>query len=133
VVIKNAGVVEGLSDLPWHRDCGLGGHPLTCPKLNVGIQLDAASAATGRLLFVPGSWRHSWHRSDLARAPVVAVDTAPGDVTVHLGDVFHAAPPPAGTGPGRRVLYLTFMPARAFDAIPAGQSYNDVIRRRVAA
>src|SRR5207249_3115723 len=27
-VIKNPAVVEGLSDLPWHRDCGLGGHPV---------------------------------------------------------------------------------------------------------
>jgi Phytanoyl-CoA dioxygenase (PhyH) len=130
VVIKNAGVVEGLSDLPWHRDCGLGGHPITCPTLNVGVQLDAASAASGRLSFIPGSWRGSCHRHDLARAPAVAVDTEPGDCTVHFGDVMHAAPPPTGDGPGRRALYLTCMPARAYDAIPAGKSYNDVIRAR---
>jgi ectoine hydroxylase-related dioxygenase (phytanoyl-CoA dioxygenase family) len=131
VVIKNADVVEGLSDLPWHRDCGLGGHPLTCPVLNVGIQLDAATAATGRLCFVPGSWRFSCHRSDLARARTVAIDTEPGDVTVHFGDTMHAAPPPTGAGPGRRALYTTWMPARAYDAIPAGKSYNDVILARV--
>jgi ectoine hydroxylase-related dioxygenase (phytanoyl-CoA dioxygenase family) len=127
VVIKNADVVSGLSDLPWHRDCGLGGHPLTCPTLNIGIQLDAASEATGRLCFVPGTWRHSCHRSDLARAKTVAIDTEPGDVTVHFGDAMHAAPPPTGAGPGRRALYTTWMPARAYDAIPAGRSYNDVI------
>lgn len=131
VVIKNADVVSGLSDLPWHRDCGLGGHPLTCPTLNIGIQLDAASEATGRLCFVPGSWRYSCHRSDLTRARTVAIDTEPGDVTVHFGDAMHAAPPPTGTGPGRRALYTTWMPARAYDAIPAGRSYNDVIIRRV--
>src|SRR5262249_58025467 len=44
VVLKNADVTEGLSDLPWHRDCGLGGHPVTCPALNIGIQLASATA-----------------------------------------------------------------------------------------
>jgi hypothetical protein len=132
VVIKNADVVDGLSDLPWHRDCGLGGHPVTCPKLNIGVQLDAATAATGRLHFLAGSHGGSCHRTDLDRLdlPIVAVDTEPGDCTVHLGDVMHAAPPPTGSGPGRRALYVTWMPMRAFDAIPAGRSYNDVIRDR---
>jgi ectoine hydroxylase-related dioxygenase (phytanoyl-CoA dioxygenase family) len=131
LVIKNPDVVEGLSDLPWHRDCGLGGHPLVCPTLNVGIQLDAATAESGRLHFVPGSWRGSCHRSDLARAATVAVDTEPGDCTVHLGDVMHAAPPPTGAGPGRRALYTSWMPAGAYDAIPPGRSYNDAIIARV--
>lgn len=131
VVLKNPDVVEGLSDLPWHRDCGLGGHPLTCPALNVGLQLDAATAETGRLHFVPGSHRGSCHRADLGRARTVAIDTEPGDVTVHVGDVMHAAPPPTGSGPGRRALYTTWMPERAFAAIPPGKSYNDVILARV--
>ncbi len=133
LVIKNPAVVEGLSDLPWHRDCGLGGHPITCPAMNLGVQLDAATAASGRLLFLAGSWRASCHRRDLERPdlPVVAVDTEPGDCTVHLGDVLHAAPPPTGSGPGRRALYVTFMPTRAFEVIPPGRSYNDMIRARV--
>ncbi len=133
VVIKNPAVVEGLSDLPWHRDCGLGGHPITCPAINLGIQLDAATAESGRLVFLAGSWRGSNHRSDLARPglPAVAVDTQPGDCTVHFGDVLHAAPPPTGKGPGRRALYVSFMPERAFEVIPAGRSYNDMIRARV--
>jgi len=117
VVIKNPDVVEGLSDLPWHRDCGLGGHPFICPTLNIGVQLDAASAETGRLCFVPGSWRFSCHRSDLARATTVAIDTEPGDVTVHLGDVMHAAPPPTGAGAGRRALYTSWMPARGSGSV----------------
>ena len=33
VVIKNPDVTAGLSDLPWHRDCGLGGHPVLCPSV----------------------------------------------------------------------------------------------------
>ena len=134
VVIKNPEVAAGLSDLPWHRDCGLGGHPVTCPTLNVGIQLDAASAASGRLHFLPGSHRGSVHRALLARPglPVRAIDTEPGDVTVHVGCVLHASPPPEGFGPGRRALYLSFMPAPAFDVITPGTSYNDVVRTGIA-
>jgi ectoine hydroxylase-related dioxygenase (phytanoyl-CoA dioxygenase family) len=131
IVIKNPDVVDGLSDLPWHRDCGLGGHPITCPTINIGLQLDAATAESGRLHVVPGSWRFSCHRRDLDRIPAVAIDTEPGDCTVHLGDVMHAAPPPTGAGPGRRALYTTWMPARAYERIPAGKSYNDVILRHV--
>ncbi|HSP97204.1 MAG TPA: phytanoyl-CoA dioxygenase family protein [Candidatus Dormibacteraeota bacterium] len=133
VVIKNPGIAEGLSDLPWHRDCGLGGHPLTCPAINIGIQLDAATAASGQLHFAPGTWRSSCHRADLARAVTVAVDTEPGDCTVHFGDVMHAAPPPTGSGPGRRALYLSCLPERAFAHIPVGKSYNDTILARVGA
>ena len=133
VVIKNPDIAEGLSDLPWHRDCGLGGHPVTCPAINIGIQLDAASAASGQLHFAPGTWRASCHRADLARAHTVAVDTEPGDCTVHFGDVMHAAPPPTGYGPGRRALYLSCLPASAFAHIPAGKSYNDTILARVGA
>lgn len=131
VVIKQPGAVAGLADLPWHRDCGLGGHPLTCPLLNIGVQLDAATAASGQLRFAVGTWRASCHRADLARAQTVAVDTEPGDCTIHFGDVMHAAPPPTGPGPGRRALYLSCMPARAFAHIPAGRSYNDTILAHV--
>lgn len=131
VVIKNGNITAGLSDLPWHRDCGLGGHPVTCPTMNIGIQLDAASAHSGRLHFAPGTWRASCHRADLARAVTVAVDTEPGDCTIHFGDVMHAAPPPSGDGPGRRALYLSCVPARAIARIPPGQSYNDTILARV--
>lgn len=131
LVLKQPDAVEGLADLPWHRDCGLGGHPLTCPAINIGIQLDAATAASGQLHFAPGTHRASCHRADLERAPTVAVDTEPGDCTVHVGDVMHAAPPPRGPGPGRRALYLSCLPERAFAHIPAGRSYNDTILARV--
>lgn len=131
VVIKHPDVAEGLADLPWHRDCGLGGHPITCPAINIGIQLDAATAASGQLWFAPGTHRASCHRGDLARARTVAVDTEPGDCTVHFGDVMHAAPPPSAPGRGRRALYLSCLPARAFAHIPAGRSYNDTILARV--
>jgi hypothetical protein len=130
VVIKNPEVTAGLSDLPWHRDCGLGGHPVLCPSVAIGIQLDRASAETGQLRFVAGSHRGSSHPlqpGDEASAPVVAVDADPGDVTVHFGDVLHAAPPPAGNGPMRRAMYITFTRPETIAFVGPGHGYNDVL------
>jgi ectoine hydroxylase-related dioxygenase (phytanoyl-CoA dioxygenase family) len=129
VVIKNPDVVEGLSDLPWHQDCGLGGHPVLCPALNIGIQLDVASADNGQLRFLAGSHRHAipvdcFSRPDL---PIVAIDTRPGDVTVHFGHVSHEAPPPRDPAAGRRALYVGFATDRLFETVPAGSGYNDVL------
>jgi hypothetical protein len=129
VVIKHGDVDAGLSDLPWHRDCGLGGHPLLCPGLNVGIQLDRADAAHGQLWYLPGSHRHAGPVGDPWDGgwPVVAIDAEPGDVTVHYGHVLHAAPPPSQPGVGRRALYVSFSRPELFEAIPGGHAYNDVI------
>lgn len=131
VVIKNAGVTAGLSDLPWHVDCGLGGHPVLCPGVNVGIQLDAADADTGQLHVLAGSHHTTaWHLSpaELADAafPTVAIDTRPGDVTFHFTDLLHAAPPPTGVG-GRRTLYVSYTNPAALDVVPVGRGYNDVV------
>jgi hypothetical protein len=129
VVIKHPAVVEGLSDLPWHRDCGLGGHPVLCPALNMGVQLDEATAENGQLHFLAGS--HLSSCGPPARGddslPVLAVDTRPGDVTVHFGHVLHAAPPPLSRTAGRRALYVGFVSPDLFDVIGPGQGYNDVL------
>jgi hypothetical protein len=134
VVIKVPGATEGLSDLPWHRDCGMGGHPVKCPMLNVGIQLDPATAATGQLLMIAGSHRGTSRlprRREAEHLPVVPLTTAPGDVTVHFGHTLHAAPPPTDPGAhGRRALYLTFVPPITFDMVGPGQGYNDVLFTR---
>jgi hypothetical protein len=130
VVIKNPEVTAGLSDLPWHRDCGLGGHPVLCPSVAIGIQLDRASAESGQLHFVAGSHRGSSHPlrpEDEAAAPVVAIDAEPGDVTVHFGDVLHAAPPPTGTGSMRRSMYVTYSRPETLAYIGPGNGYNDVL------
>ncbi len=129
VVMKPPGIVEGLADLPWHRDCGLGGHSVMCPEFNVGIQLEAATAETGHLEFLPGSHASGWWPEDPHRVdgrPVVAVDTEPGDVTIHYGHVLHRAGSPTGEG-GRRALYATFVQDHAFEVIGPRQSYNDVL------
>jgi ectoine hydroxylase-related dioxygenase (phytanoyl-CoA dioxygenase family) len=134
VVIKVPGATEGLVDLPWHRDCGMGGHPVKCPMLNVGIQLDPATTATGQLEMIPGSHRGTsrlpGHR-DAAGLPVVAIATEPGDVTVHFGHTLHAAPPPTDPeASGRKALYLSFVPPLLFEMVGPGQGYNDVLFTR---
>lgn len=133
VVIKNAEIVSGLSDLPWHIDCGLGGHPVMCPAFNVGVQLDAATADSGQLHFLVGSpGTTAFHLSPDQLAtdeyPTVALTTEAGDLTIHATDVLHAAPPPTGAG-GRRVFYTTFKNPKAIEVIPEGQGYNDVVLR----
>jgi hypothetical protein len=136
VVLKNPGAVEGLSDLPWHVDCGLGGHPILCPAINLGVQLDAATPEAGQLHFLAGSAGRSAthltpeHLRD-GDYPAVAVTTEPGDVTMHLGDTLHLAPPPtagpAGPVRGRRAMYLTWHNRLCADHIPPGSGYNDVV------
>jgi hypothetical protein len=131
VVIKHPGVVEGLADLPWHQDCGLGGHPIICPGIAIGIQLEAATADSGQLHFIAGthgSTCHPFTDADLPHLPHIALTTAPGDCTLHIKDVVHRAPPPRGHG--RRTLYVSFSPPAMFDHIGPGEAYNDIVRRR---
>jgi hypothetical protein len=132
VVIKNPAVVAGLSDLPWHRDCGVGGHRALCPGLNVGVQLDRADAANGQLHFLAGSHHHAAQQAPPpgAGAPVVAVDASPGDVTVHFGHTLHAAPPPTSPTAGRKALYIGYHLPPVLEVVGPGQSYNDVLVSR---
>ncbi|MGP0032437.1 MAG: phytanoyl-CoA dioxygenase family protein [Acidimicrobiales bacterium] len=134
VVIKVPGATGGLADLPWHRDCGMGGHPVKCPMINVGIQLDRATAASGQLLVIPGSHQGTSRlpsAHEAAGLPVAALTTEPGDVTVHFGHTLHSAPPPNDLrAPGRRALYLSFVPPLTFEMVGPGQGYNDVLFTR---
>jgi hypothetical protein len=132
VFIKNSNIVKGNSDLGWHVDDGLGGHPVMCPLIQAGIQLDHANAANGQLLVLAGSHRYTKHwfawgeEGDL---PVVALDTEPGDLTLHYGDAMHSTPPPTADGAGRRALYYKFALPRTFAFIPEGCHYNDALFR----
>lgn len=134
VVVKVPGASEGLADLPWHRDCGMGGHPVKCPMLNIGIQLDPATPETGQLQMIAGSHRGTSElpgADEAAHLPVAALTTEPGDVTVHFGHTLHAAPPPTDRAArGRRALYLSFVPPRTFEMVGPGQGYNDVLFTR---
>lgn len=136
VVIKVPGAETGLADLPWHRDCGMGGHSVKCPVINVGIQLDAANAASGQLHMIAGSHLGTSPLptpEQAERLPTIAIDTQPGDVTAHYGHVLHAAPPPGDrNAAGRRALYVTYVPPLVFDMLEPGQGYNDVLFTRDA-
>jgi ectoine hydroxylase-related dioxygenase (phytanoyl-CoA dioxygenase family) len=107
-----------------------------CPMLNVGIQLDPATAASGQLLMIPGSHRGASRLPGPREAdglPVAALCTEPGDVTVHFGHTLHSAPPPADLqASGRRALYLSFVPPLTFEMVGPGQGYNDVLFTRDA-
>ena len=131
VLLKVAGKTQGLSNIPWHQDCGMGGHAIFCPSVSIGIQLTGSTPGSGNLLMVPGSHGQSLHYQwdKQVDAPVVEIDTAPGDVTVHIQDVMHASPKPTGEG-GRRTMYVTHYPATLWDHIGPGQAFNDLVRNR---
>jgi ectoine hydroxylase-related dioxygenase (phytanoyl-CoA dioxygenase family) len=132
VLIKVPGKTQGLSNIPWHQDCGMGGHAVFCPSVSIGIQLTGSSKESGNLLVVPGSQGQSLHvqwREKLDDVPVVEIDTAPGDVTVHVQDVMHASPRPTGAG-GRRTMYTTYYPPTLWEHIGPGEAYNDLVRNR---
>jgi hypothetical protein len=128
VVIKVPEVAQGLSDLPWHRDCGMGGHPLLCPGLNMGIQLDAATAETGQLKFLPGSNAYGGGANYASDSRlVIPIDTKSGDVTIHYGHTLHMAPPPTGSSNFRKTVYVSFHVPDYVEVLPEGQGYNDVL------
>ena len=65
--------------------------------IQAGIQLDHANARNGQVLLLAGAHRYTRHwyswgaEHDL---PVVALESEPGDLTVHFGDTMHTTPPP---------------------------------------
>lgn len=128
--IKLGDIVEGKGDLFWHIDDGIGGTPVMNPLIQAGIQLDHANAANGQVLFMAGSHRcnkrpYAWgEEGDL---PVVALETQPGDLTLHFGDCMHSTPPPSSPTAGRRVLYYKFAQPKTFAWVPAGCHYNDAL------
>ncbi len=132
VLLKVPGNTTGLSNIPWHQDCGMGGHAIMCPAVSVGIQITGSNAGTGNLQVVPGSHgqaiHYRWERR-LQQVPVVSIDTAPGDVTVHIQDLMHASPRPTGGG-GRRTMYVTHYPPQLWQHVGPGQAYNDLVRNR---
>jgi len=132
VFIKNPDVVKGNGDLRWHTDDGIGGHPVMCPLIQAGIQLDHANADNGQLLLLAGSHRHAKHDlvwGEEGDLPVVALETEPGDLTLHYGDTMHTTPAPRSNTAGRRALYYKFAEPKTFQWIPAGCHYNDVLFR----
>lgn len=133
VIWKNPRMTEGLSDIPWHRDCGMGGHAVMCPLLIASVFLTESRPESGDLRMMPGSWQGSMGYLDPAhpKAPRGASFQArPGDVSLHYGDVMHAAPPPTrDTGPFRVSAVTGYAHPGAHNHRGKGQ-YNDVLHRR---
>lgn len=130
LIIKHPGAVDGLSDLPWHIDCGMGGHSFMCPIVQLSVFLEAADADSGSLSIIPGSHRFATPMPTAAEERsfgAVDIEAAPGDVLVHLGDTMHAAKAPRGAGPYRRSIVMSFFQRRLLEIVDAGEAYNDVL------
>lgn len=130
VFIKHPDVVEGKGDLWWHIDDGIGGSPVMNPLIQAGVQLDHANADNGQVLFMAGS--HRYHKRPYAwgeegNLPIIALNTEPGDLTLHFGDTMHSTPPPLAPDAGRRVLYYKFAQPKTFGWVPAQCHYNDAL------
>ncbi|MFN8052293.1 MAG: phytanoyl-CoA dioxygenase family protein [Acidimicrobiales bacterium] len=109
-LFKPLGVVNGISDVPWHKDCSLGRHSYECSALTVGISVTGGGPTSGQLRVIAGSHRARVWPSLLDTTtldlPDVPLPTETGDVTVHLSCTLHMAQPPTDTE--RRVLYTGF-------------------------
>jgi hypothetical protein len=130
-LVKPIGVVQGISDLPWHKDCSLGRHSYRCCSLTVGISVTGADERSGQLAVVAGShralvqpafFRQSWG------LPEVPLPTGLGDVTVHCSCTLHKSHPPVERE--RRVMYTDFtLPAQSDDET-ATKSGREIARVR---
>jgi hypothetical protein len=134
VIYKRPRMTEGLGDLPWHRDCGMGGHAVMCPILLASVYLTAATPETGELAMLPGSHRASINAHD-QRADLTAYAARfrarPGDVSVHFSDTVHAAPPPTDVGRDSYRISAVVSFGRPDARHHRGDgSYNDILHQR---
>jgi hypothetical protein len=107
-LLKKVGVVEGISDVVWHKDCAMGGHSRQCSGLTVGLCVTGAGPTSGELGVAAGS-----HRANVAPLGIDGVDlpripipTRTGDVTIHCSCTLHMSRPPVTEE--RRVVYAGF-------------------------
>lgn len=52
-LLKKVGVVEGASDVSWHKDCSMGGHTQHCCGLVTGISVTGAGRETASSASLP--------------------------------------------------------------------------------
>jgi hypothetical protein len=131
-LLKKVGVVEGFSDVSWHKDCSLGGHSRGCCGLTVGVSVTGAGRENGELGAVAGS-----HRANVPMLGVVGLDlprvplpTRTGDVTVHCSCTLHMSRPPVSAE--RRVVYSGFELAPRPGDRPVELDPAEIRRRRAA-
>ena len=134
VIYKQPDMIEGLGDLPWHRDCGMGGHAVMCPTLVVSVYLTEASPENGELTMLPGSKDAAFNAHDPNQRGALRsahFHARPGDVSLHYSDTVHAAPPPTARGRTRYRVSAVLTFARPDARHHRGrQSYNDVLHQR---
>ena len=130
VLWKRPDMAEGLADLPWHRDCGMGGHALNCPSVVLTICLTTGTPEAGELRFLPGSHRCGFpfvDGTDVEAPEGVGLPIGFGDVTLHYSDLMHASlPPTSSDGPHRISVLLGFAPEAAGHH-RGGRHYNDAL------
>ncbi len=108
-LIKPLDIKTGLSDLPWHKDCGQGRHSYYCNALTIGISVTGADERSGALGIIPGSHRanvQTARRDPSLDLPAIKLVTRIGDLTVHCSDTLHRAHPPIERP--RKVVYTGF-------------------------
>jgi hypothetical protein len=122
---------DTFTNLPWHKDCGLGLHDAICPSCIIGIQLTPASATSGQLQMLCGSHESANNATTVDwlgdAAPVVGLETDAGDITLHYSHVLHAAPPPIDPAVGRETLYIQFYPPLIKSYIGPSKGLNDIV------
>jgi len=133
-LVKPLGIVRGLSDLPWHKDCGQGRHSYVCSGLTCGISVTGADRTSGALGVIPGS--HRANTMATGRDPALdlrprVLETRTGDVTVHCSDTLHRAFPPVDRP--RKVVYSGFgLPPLPGDVIEADPRYSKEARAELS-
>jgi hypothetical protein len=142
-LIKPLDIKTGLSDLPWHKDCGQGFHSYMCNAMTVGISVTGADEDSGALGVLPGSHRASLQASGLDPTfdlPSRKLPTETGDVTVHCSDTFHRAYSPRKRP--RKVVYTGFrqpklpgdvLPEVSVDKVKADRARLTNVQDRIAA
>ena len=133
VIYKNPDMAEGLGDIPWHRDCGMGGHAVMCPTLIASVYLTDSTPETGDLRMLPGSRQASFnaHVTSASSLPSASFRARPGDVSLHYSDTIHAAPPPTARGLDTyRVSAIVGFARPGAQHHRGERSYNDVLHQR---
>jgi hypothetical protein len=130
-LVKPLGVVQGISDVPWHRDCNFGRHAYGCSSTTIGISVTGAGATSGQLRVVAGSHRVAMpplFAPDESYLPVIPLPTETGDLTVHLSCTLHEAMPPLERE--RKVMYTGFGLRPQPDARPEAKADLASLRER---
>lgn len=131
-LLKKIGVVEGISDVSWHKDCAMGGHSRHCCGLTVGISVTGAGSENGELGVVAGS-----HRANVGLLGITGLDlprlplpTRTGDITVHCSCTLHMSRQPVSRE--RRVVYTGFGLAPRVGDQPLEQTPERIRQQRAA-